>query len=291
MALVQYNYKSQSLNRNVSFTVILPTDGLSFYDPSEAQARGQNPIGRTVADTYELGMKFQTVYVYHGGGEDQSVTGRYIALKRAAQENKVMMVCPDIQFFGVDCAGGKYFTYLTEELPKIVRTVFPSSPKREDNFVMGYAMGANVALGIAIMRPNLFQACMDVSGGIGLTLKTQTMIDEMKSEHFRTFMPSYKIAFGEPENFAGSKYDLWPIAKKFKEDGSELCQFILACGSEEFIRARVEDDVKCLQELNYPIQYICAEGYNHDWKMWEKYLIEGLDVLLPLKRAYLYPEN
>ena len=115
MALVQYNYKSQSLNRNVSFTVILPTDGLSFYDPSEAQARGQNPIGRTVADTYELGMKFQTVYVYHGGGEDQSVTGRYIALERAAQENKVMMVCPDIQFFGVDCAGGKYFTYLTEE--------------------------------------------------------------------------------------------------------------------------------------------------------------------------------
>lgn len=291
MALIQYNYKSQSLSRNVSFTVILPTDGLSFYDPDEAKERGQNPILRTLTDVYEDGMKFQTVYLYHGGGEDHSVTCRYAALERAAQENKVMLVCPDIQFFGTDCDGGNYFTYLTQELPKVVRTIFPSSPAREDNFVAGYAMGANVALGIAILRPDLFQTCLDISGGIGFTLKTQTMIDELRSDHFQTYLPSYGIAFGNPEQFAGSRYDLWPIAKKFKEEGTGLCSFILACGKDEFIRGRVEDDVKCLRELGYPVQYICAEGYSHNWEMWEKYLIEGLNCLLPLKRSYLYAEK
>ena len=289
MALIQYNYKSQSISRNVPFTVILPTDDLSFFKPEEFEARGQNPIGRRKTYVYEPGMKFQTVYVMHGGGEDQSVSARYVALERYAQANKVMLVCPDFQFFGTDCAGGNYFTYLTEELPRIIQTIFPSSPKREDNFIMGYAMGANVALGMAVLRPDLYRSCLDISGGIGMTLVTQTMVEEMASDHFRKFMPSYQVAFGEPENFPGSRWDLYPAAKKNKEEGVELTDVIIACGSKEFIRTRVEGDVAALQELGHPVTYICAEGYDHDWIMWEKYMKEGLDELLPLKRHYLYP--
>lgn len=289
MALIHYDYKSQSIERNVPVTIILPTDELSFYDPAESAARGQNPMGQKKRYMYKPGMKFQTVYLCHGGGKNYSVTARYAALERFAQENRVMVVCPDFQFFGTDCAGGKYFTYLTEELPTIIQTVFPSSPKREDNFVMGYAMGANVALGMAVLRPDLYSACLDISGGIGMTLDTQTLVEEMKSEHFRTFMPSYKVAFGEPEDFPGSTYDLYAAAVRNKKEKKDLPLFILACGSKEFIRKRVEGDVAKLQELEYPVQYILAEGFDHDWKMWDKYLCEGLSTLLPLKHDYLYP--
>ena len=82
MALIQYNFKSQSVGRNVNVTVVLPTDGLSFYDPSEAEQYGHNPITKVIPHTYQPGMKFQTVYVYHGGGEDNSVSYRYAALER-----------------------------------------------------------------------------------------------------------------------------------------------------------------------------------------------------------------
>lgn len=288
MSLFQYNFKSQSVGRNVNITFILPTDGLSFFDPAEAEQRGQNPITRPFQYTYRPGMKFQTVYVYHGGGEDNSISARYAALERVAQENKVMLVCPDIQFFGTDCPGGKYFTYLTEELPCIAQTLFPSSPKREDNFVMGYAMGANVALGTAILRPDLFRACMDISGGIGMTLQTSTLVEELESDHFRTYMPSYQIAFGNPESFPGSAYDLYPPARRFKEEGRELTEFILVCGSKEFIRQRVEDDAARLKEIGYQVTYLCPEGYDHDWRTWDEYMARGLNELLPLKREYLY---
>ena len=73
--------------------------------------------------------------------------------------------------------------------------MLPSSPKREDNFVMGYAMGGNVALGVSILRPELFSACLDISGGIGMTLDTDTLVEELAGDHFRTFMPSYQVAF------------------------------------------------------------------------------------------------
>lgn len=290
MALLQYNFKSQCVGRNVNVTIVLPTDGLSFYDPSEAERYGHNPITKVMQDTYRTGMKFQTVYVYHGGGEDNSVTNRFAALERAAQENKVMLVCPDIQFFGTDCAGGNYFTYLTQELPRVIQTILPSSPKREDNFVMGYAMGANVALGVSILRPDLFSACVDISGGIGMTLQTSTMVEELAGDHFRRYMPSYLIAFGEAENFPDSAYDLYPVAKRKKESGEALTDFTIICGSKEFIRKRVEDDVKQLQELGYPVQYLCLEGYDHDWRTWNEYLVRVLDEILPLKRCYLYDE-
>lgn len=288
MARLQYNFKSQSVGRNVNVTIVLPTDGLSFFDPSEAEQRGQNPITHPLQYCYRPGMKFQTVYVYHGGGEDDSMNIRYAALERAAQENKVMLVCPDIQFFGTDSPGGKYFTYLSEELPCVVQTLFPSSPKREDNFVMGYAMGANVALGVSILRPQLFCACLDISGGIGMTLQTSTMVEELSGDHFKKYMPSYHIAFGSPEEFPGSAYDLYPAAKRHKASGQKLTDFILVCGSKEFIRKRVEDDAARLQELEYPVTYICVEGYDHDWKTWDEYTMRGLRELLPLKREYLY---
>ena len=291
MALIQYNFKSQSVGRNVNVTVVLPTDGLSFYDPSEAEQYGHNPITKVIPHTYQPGMKFQTVYVYHGGGEDNSVSYRYAALERAAQENKVMLVCPDIQFFGTDCAGRNYFTYLTQELPCVIQTMFPSSPKREDNFVMGYAMGANVALGVSVIRPDLFAACLDISGGIGMTLQTSTMVEELAGDHFRTFMPSYHVAFGEPENFPGSRYDLYPIARRNKEEGQTLTHVTVVCGSEEFIRKRVEDDVARLRELEYPMDYLCLEGYDHNWRTWDEYLVRGLEEIFPLKKEYLYQEE
>ena len=121
-----------------------------------------------------------------------------------------------------------------------------------------------------------------------MTLDTDTLVEELAGDHFRTFMPSYQVAFGQPENFPGSFYDLYPAAKKAKESGQELTEFTLVCGSEEFIRARVEKDVARLQELGYPMRYFCPQGYNHDWRTWEEYMARGLSELLPLKREYLY---
>jgi putative tributyrin esterase len=37
------------------------------------------------------------------------------------------------------------------------------------------------------------------------------------------------------------------------------------------------------------VEYICAETYDHDFKMWDRYLQLALDKLLPLKRKAIYP--
>lgn len=63
-----------------------------------------------------------------------------------------------------------------------------------------------------------------------------------------------------------------------------MCDFHIICGSDEFIRERVEKDVARLKEIGYPVNYICPEGYSHDFILWDKYIKYALDELLPLDR-------
>lgn len=290
MGLLRFNYRSQVLGYYVDISIAYPTDGLSYYEEGDPRSASENPIMQKSQGTYRPGMKFQTVYLIHGGGDDDSLVFRYTNVERYAQKNRVMLVAPSIpNSMGVDALYGvKYMTFLTDELPVVVQSLFASSPKREDNFVMGYAMGANVALGMAVMHPELYQACVDLSGGVGMTLCTQTLVDELNGDHFRSFMPRYNASFGEGCDFPGSPMDLYPIAKRYKEEGRKLCDFFILCGEKEFIRSRVEGDVRILKELGYNVRYFCPEGYDHNFDNWDKFLGVALDEWLPLKREIVW---
>ena len=61
-------------------------------------------------------------------------------------------------------------------------------------------------------------------------------------------------------------YDLYSIARKNQQSGEPVCDFHpVVCGSDEFIRTRVEKDVEILKKLGVSGKlYICPEGYRHD---------------------------
>lgn len=288
MGYLRFNYRSQALGRYVDITITYPTDTYSYYDITKEKKGSHDDLAKFAKPIYEPGMKFQTVYLIHGGGDDDTLPFRYTSIERYAQENNVMVVAPNItNSLGVDTEYGvNYQTFLAEELPVLVQALFASSPKREDNFIVGFAMGGNVALGTAIMHPEKYAMCVDISGGIGLTLDNEVLKDELNGDHFKTIFPIYNSTFGKAEDLEGSKHNIYKIAKEKKENGDCLSKFILICGSEEFIRYRVEKDVAKLQELDYPVEYIVAEGYNHDYVMWDKYLEVTLNELLPLERKY-----
>ena len=293
MGMLRFNYRSQALGRYVDISVVYPTDELSYFDPltSDKQEYGRNTAhGKAL---YRPGMKFQTVYLLHGGGDDDSLTYRYTNAERYAQRNRVMLVTPNIaNSFGIDTAYGvAYQTFLSQELPTVIRALFASSEKREDNFIMGYAMGGNVALGTALMHPELYAACVDISGGIGMTMSTETMVQELDSDHFRNKFRLYCTSFGPSETFPGSPFDLAAQARKHPARGDSACRFFIACGSEEFIRSRVVEDVRLLRQAGYQVDYELAQGYDHDFRMWDTYIQKALDEFLPLKRQVIYPDE
>lgn len=293
MGIMRFNYRSEILGRYVDVSVAYPTDSYRCPPTEAMRTMRAHRAPAPEKPVYRPGMKFQTVYLIHGGGDDDTLTYRYSNVEEAAQRNHVMLVTPDIaNSFGADTRYGvAYMTFLTEELPTVVQALFASSPAREDNFIMGYAMGGNAALGAAVNRPDRYAVCVDISGGIGMTLRADTLAAELEGEHFKSFFPLYNHTFGPPEEVAGSPADLRAQVLRRRAQGGPECKFIVVCGSREFIRARVEDDVAAMRELGMDVQYLCAQGYDHDFRLWDRYLQFSLDHLLPLRRAAIDPKT
>ena len=103
--------------------------------------------------------------------------------------------------------------------------------------------------------------------------------------------PLYCTTFGPSSGIEGSRFDVASQAEAHRRAGHEASKFFIACGSREFIRSRVEEDVRLLREAGYDVSYEVAEGYDHDFDMWDKYIAKALDEYLPLKRRVLDPEE
>ncbi|MDG0808840.1 alpha/beta hydrolase [Cohnella rhizosphaerae] len=91
MGLLRMQYRSELLSLSTNITVCYPTGalttGLGYKDPLLPES-GKRP--------YRPGMKFQVVYLLHGGGEDDTVPYRYTRLERYAEDNQVMLVTPSV---------------------------------------------------------------------------------------------------------------------------------------------------------------------------------------------------
>jgi putative tributyrin esterase len=58
----------------------------------------------------------------------------------------VVMPRVDRSFYLNEAHGNKYWTFLSEELPEVVRGSFRISTRREDTFVAGLSMGGYGAM-------------------------------------------------------------------------------------------------------------------------------------------------
>ena len=278
MGLMKFNYRSETLGTFVNITIIYPTDVLTV-----SQREGRFP--------YQNRMLFQTIYLLHGGGEDDSTVIRYTNTEAYAQKNCVMLVIPSLpnSFFLDTDYGVKSGTFLTDELPKVIQSLFASSPERNDNFIMGYAMGGSGALAAAIRRPDLYKACIDISGGVPIGLN----LDLLKGflSNGEAPLRIYEKTFLPPDQLDGSIYDLRFILEKGLADGLEYPDFMLITGSEEgVILDWMKTEYQILKDAGARAEMKVMEGYGHEMALWDYCLGEAMDRWLPLMRKPVYME-
>ena len=77
MAVIKMNFLSQTLGFQTNITVCIPS--FSFADAYN---------GRT--ETYVPGMKYQVLYLLHGGSGDDSDYVHFTNIVRYADENKIL---------------------------------------------------------------------------------------------------------------------------------------------------------------------------------------------------------
>lgn len=280
MAMMRYNFFSEVLSLCVDVTITYPARKFTYAENSKPELVIREDKKPALYD----GIKFQTVYMLHGGGDDDSLLLRYTNLERYAEDNCVMTVTAQVKdSFFIDTAYGfRYYTFMTEELPRVVQCLFASSSAREDNFVIGMAMGGNAALMLAMKRPDLYHGVVDLSGGIGCSTDTEYFVDELETWKQIRRLPA---AFGPAESWRNGPWDLGALAKKNFDENVPMPELFIAVGENDFIRDVVRKDRDALSAIGHRFHYEEAPGLAHEWAFWDQYIQKALNEWLPLRRG------
>ena len=133
MALIQVNYLSNALARTVPVNVILPADKVD--SKTHRYARREKP--------------FKTLYLLHGMFGNYTDWCANTRVQRWAEERNLAVVMPsgdNMYYVNSLLPFNDYGAFVGEELPQVMRAMFPLSGAREDTFIAGLSMGGFGAL-------------------------------------------------------------------------------------------------------------------------------------------------
>ena len=242
MAFMQLNFYSNMLGMQTDVHIVIPqrfTDGQIGIDgKSDDQA-------------------YKCLYLLHGLTDDHTIWMRRTSIERYAAEYGicVVMPCGDRSFYTDMKYGMKYFSYITEELPNVIREFLNVSSKREDTYIAGLSMGGYGALKAALKKPEVYCAGAGLSSVADINCG---MFDDVLTP-----------VFGEGVVIPDEE-DLFYLAKQTDKNPLKP-RIYMGVGTEDFLYESNIQLKKQFEELNYDYTYRESKG-THCWEFWDEYI-------------------
>ena len=234
MSLIQMRFFSEELNMFTQANIILPL-------PRDPRAELRD---------------LPVLYLLHGMGDDCTAWLRKTAIERYALQHGLAVVMPD---GGLSCwedmvHGGRYRSYITKELPNIIRENFPVSIDREKTFIAGCSMGGFGALKLGLSRPESYAAI-----GCFSAAHMEYQPDSFRNKHMLELVYGDKLA----EIEAQMERDA------LKPDKPRLSVWH-ACGDADVLKdnaLRTRDFMEKIPGLDYHFEMLPGR---HNWALWDE---------------------
>lgn len=219
-------------------------------------------------------QKFPVLYLYHGGYDDGSCWVRRTNIERYATEKGLAVVMPSAgnSYYTDAGVGRDYFTFISQELPQLVRGIFPLSDKREENFVAGLSMGGYGAFKMALTFPERFGAAISMSGVLDIVRRA------CHPAPGDTAVIDFKGIFLQGRTLEGTDDDLFALLKKHSP--KELPRLYACCGVDDRFLEDNRRFCALAEEQGIKLDYEEAPG-NHEWDFWDRHIRKALDWMLP----------
>ena len=191
MAIIQASFMSETLERQVGFTAILP-DGLSKDG------------------TYE---PLPTLYLLAGYSGNGFFWVSHYTVEELSSELRLAIIMPDAEnhfYTDDDTFGYGWGKFVGQELVDYTRRVFPLSHKREDTIIGGFSMGGYGALLNGLTYRQTFGHIVAVSGA----LLTEGVSGPGGDN------PFFRGIFGDPAKVPGSHHDPRAAAAAALKEGN-----------------------------------------------------------------------
>jgi S-formylglutathione hydrolase FrmB len=249
MPVLNVNFCSYILGMQCSANVILPQ--------SSPEKQADKP--------------FRTLYLLHGLSDDHNAWTRWTSIERYAAEYGIAVVMPNVNrsFYADRKNSYQYFTFVSDELIKIMQEMFPLSDKREDRCAAGLSMGGYGAMKLGLSCPEKFAAAASLSGALDIYGRLAAAETGIKEEF------KFILDFCDEER---QKVDLFLLAEKLSKSNQAKPRFYIWCGTEDFL---YQDNIKFvdfMKNLNFDFKYEESPG-DHSWGCWDLKIQTALKFL------------
>jgi S-formylglutathione hydrolase FrmB len=265
MAFLQCEYHSDVLGRACGMNVLVPQKAATQIGMTSSAASGRT--------------EYPVLYLLHGLSDNHTIWMRRTSIERYAAAYGLVVVMPDGDrgFYTDMAAGSRYWTMISEELPLIVRNLFPVSTRREDTFAAGLSMGGYGALKLALRCPEQFAAAVALSP----VTDPRNWFNNPERE---PMWEELTRVFGSAERVVSNGDDLFTITEKRMKSASPLPRLLHLCGSEDWLLPENHRFRNHMRNLGYPdYTYQEAPGA-HCWEFWDLHIQEGLRFLMEGRR-------
>lgn len=217
--------------------------------------RGQHPV----------------LYLLHGLSDDHTIWLRRTSIERYAAAKGLAVVMPAVarSLYQDMVSGPRYWTFINEELPRLVQQFFPVSKRREDTFVAGLSMGGYGAFRLALAQPQRFAAAASFSGVLDLAGRHETGL----------LSPAEQAGiFGREATLRDSEADLFFLARRLAASGKPVPKLYQYCGDQDFLW---QDNLKfrrLARRLKLPVTWR-QDGGSHTWLYWDQQIQSVLNWL------------
>ncbi|HNW85423.1 MAG TPA: alpha/beta hydrolase family protein [Candidatus Limiplasma sp.] len=255
MIWIDFHFRSQVLGIETAAYVLLP-------DPSAMQQQHNRPI--------------PTLYLLHGLSDDHTAWMRNTRIEQYARRSFVAVVMPaaNRSFYADMAYGAKYWTFVSEELPRVMETYFPLAKKREGRFAAGLSMGGYGAMKLGLCLPEQYSAVAALSAPL-------RMHDAYHRKHEGDeWFHEMDAIFGDEEKLREGNGNLFRLAKAIQPENAP--RMYAACGTADFL---YEDNQAFIESFGTKlgIEYHTKEGASHSWDFWDEQIRQVL-AWLPLER-------
>ena len=246
MALIQMDFRSETLKRAVTVNVILPVE------------RFQGP--------------YPTLYLLHGLTDNFNGWLSYTRIRLWAEESGLAVVMPSgensfyMDILVKDGCLGDFGEFVGRELVEVTREVFPLSRKREDTFLAGLSMGGFGTCRNALKYSETFGKAAILSGALHFY------------EYPVDWVETKGNTIGEVRNFGNleetrntDRNPRYLIEAVKNDPARQFPAFYVACGLQDVLLEANRSIARALAEAGADVTYEEGEGI-HDWNFWDAYI-------------------
>ena len=268
MPLAHLSFYSSTLGLSCQADVILPQRQQGVGQTGSA-ASGDLPV----------------LWLLHGGSDDHTIWQRRTSIERYVVPLGLAVVMPAVQvsYYTNMVSGGRYFDYVADELPALMREFFHFSARREDNFVAGLSMGGYGAFKLALSRPEQYAAAASLSGVLDVNALYLSRTQGEAAQQDPQRANQMRLIFGDRPTLRGSEHDLFHLLQTAVEHKATLPAMYVNCGTEDFLYADNQAFRNHAKGLGVDFTYHEEPG-EHEWGYWDRN-IQRVLRWLPLPAA------